>query len=211
MSERTNRSEATEFEQSMRIDDVLPTFDVTQIRHVVVDASPAETYRAVLDIDFMQMGTAVRVLNELRALPDRLRARMQGERWSGMPTSVSLDDLVDSTGYVVLGDRGAEEFVIGAVGKFWKPNIEWVDIDPDEFVSFDRPGYAKLAIGFSVRPYGTDRTLLSYEARTATTDPEARRRFRLYWSLIGPFAGVLMQQALAHIKNEAEQYRIPIQ
>ncbi|KAB1189210.1 hypothetical protein GJR98_03910 [Haloferax sp. MBLA0077] len=195
----------------MRIDDVLPTFDVTQIRHVVVDASPAETYRAVLDIDFMQMGTAVRVLNELRALPDRLRARMQGERWSGMPTSVSLDDLVDSTGYVVLGDRGAEEFVIGAVGKFWKPNIEWVDIDPDEFVSFDRPGYAKLAIGFSVRPYGTDRTLLSYEARTATTDPEARRRFRLYWSLIGPFAGVLMQQALAHIKNEAEQYRIPIQ
>ncbi|KAB1197804.1 MULTISPECIES: hypothetical protein [Haloferax] len=210
MSERTNRRERPEIEQSMLIDSVLATFDVTQIRHVVVDASPAETYRAVLGIDFMQMGTAVRILNELRALPERLSARLRGERWHGTPASVSLDDLVDSTGYVVLGDREGDEFVFGAVGKFWRPTIEWVDIEPGEFVSFDRPGYAKLAIGFSVRPYGTDRTLLSYEARTATTDPEARRRFRLYWSVIGPFAGVLMQQALAHIKAEAEQYRIPV-
>jgi hypothetical protein len=196
-------------EQSMSIDHELPRFDVTQIRHVVVDASPDATYRAVEDIDFMQMGFAVNVLNEIRALPERIRVRARGERWEGMPTSVTLGDLVDSTGYVILDEREGEEFVFGAVGKFWKPNIEWVPIEPAEFASFDRPGYAKLAIGFSVRPYGTERTLLSYEARTATTDSAARRRFRLYWSLIGPFAGFLMRQALAHIKREAE--RRPVQ
>ncbi|KAB1194804.1 hypothetical protein GJR96_05800 [Haloferax sp. MBLA0076] len=194
----------------MLIDDALPTFDVTQIRHVVVDAPPDATYRAVMDIDFMQMGAAVRVLNELRALPERIRTLARGERWDGMPAAVTLGDLFESTGYVVLGERESDEFVFGAVGKFWKPDIEWVDIAPDGFTTFDRPGYAKLAIGFSVRPYGTDRTLLSYEARTATTDPGARRRFRRYWTLIGPFAGYLMQQALGHIKAEAEEYRIPV-
>jgi hypothetical protein len=210
MSGETNGRETTEFEQPMLIDDVLPRFDVTQIRHVVVEASPEETYRAVKAIDFMQMGTAVSVLNELRALPDRVRARLRGERWEGMPASLTLEELVDSSGYVVLGERDADEFVFGAIGKFWKPNIEWVDVDPDEFAPFDRPGYAKLVIGFSVRPYGTDRTLLSYEARTATTDPSSRRRFKRYWTVIGPFAGFLMQQALAHIEVEAERYKVPI-
>jgi len=102
-----------------------------------------------------------------------------------------------------LDEAPGEEFVVGAVGKFWRPSIEWRDVAPDEFADFDEPGYAKLAIGISVRPYGARRSLLTYEARTATTDDRARRNFRRYWRLVGPFAGYLMSTALDRSAAEA--------
>jgi hypothetical protein len=36
-------------------------------------------------------------------------------------------------------------------------------------------------------PDGTQSTLLSYQCRTVTTDPDLRRRFLRYWWLIRPF------------------------
>lgn len=85
-------------------------------------------------------------------------------------------------------------------------------VDAAEFATFDRPGYANLAIGVSVRPYGTDRTLVTCEARTATTDEASRRRFRRYWTLVGPFAGYLMGRVLETARTEVERgRRIPVE
>ncbi|WP_423747396.1 hypothetical protein V5735_24635 (plasmid) [Haladaptatus sp. SPP-AMP-3] len=188
----------------MRLDGQLPRFDVTERRHVVVDASPETTYAAMKSLDFARMGPVVEALGELRRLPERIAAALAGTAQPETPESVTMNDVAESDEWVQLAEEPGEEFVFGAVGKFWRPSIEWVEIEPDEFAEFDRPGYAKLAIGFSVRPYGTDRALLTYEARTATTDAAARRRFRLYWSVIGPSAGFLMGRALARIKAGAE-------
>lgn len=113
-----------------------------------------------------------------------------------------MDDLRETV--VELGERPGEEVVYGMVGKFWKPTIEWADVDAGEFRDFDEPGYAKLVTSFSVRPYGAARTLLSYETRIVTTDEAARRRFRRYWTVIGSFAGFLMYRALARIRIDAE-------
>jgi hypothetical protein len=69
----------------------------------------------------------------------------------------------------------------------------------------DRPGYAKIAASLSLRPYGDERTLLSYEARTQTTDGTARRAFKRYWAIASPGAGVVMRSLLSLIAREARR------
>lgn len=93
----------------------------------------------------------------------------------------------------------------GAVGRFWQRDYGWKPIARESFVGFNEPGYAKLAGGFSVRPTGFGSRVLRYEARTATTDPVARVRFRRYWRVIRPGVAIVMRRALMRIKREAER------
>jgi hypothetical protein len=100
--------------------------------------------------------------------------------------------------------RTYEALLIGAVGRFWGRDVDWLEIDAADFRDFDRPGYGKVAAGFSVREYGEGRSLLSYEARTAATDESARRGFLRYWRLVGRGVGVVLRGTLRYIKGIAE-------
>ncbi len=82
--------------------------------------------------------------------------------------------------------------------------IDWRQVGPDEFADFDEPGWGKIAANFSVTRYGEQHTLLSYQCRTVTTDPDSRRRFRRYWWLIRPFVAHIMRATVATIKVDAE-------
>jgi hypothetical protein len=62
-----------------------------------------------------------------------------------------------------------------------------------------------------VRPYGTVRTLITYGARTATTDESSRRHFRRHWTLIGPFAGYLIGTVLDTVKADLERATIAVE
>lgn len=88
-----------------------------------------------------------------------------------------------------------------------KPNVEWFDVTemtPDEFAAFDDPGWGRIAAKFTLRPYGEGRTLLSYEARTATNDDDSAKRFARYWGAVRPFVGHVMRAALATVRRNAE-------
>jgi hypothetical protein len=52
---------------------------------------------------------------------------------------------------------------------------------------------------------------ITYEARTATTDESSRRRFRRYWTLIGPFAGYLMGTVLDTVTADLERTTIAVE
>lgn len=188
----------------MLIDRYVPDYDVTAIRHAVVDADPETTYEAMLDADLLDTGPIVRALGALRNAPMAIARRTRGPPGASPPERLRFADVPETDEWTLLDEARGEEFVFGAVGTFWRPAIEWRRVGADEFSAFDEPGYAKLAIGLSVRPYGEGRTLLSYEARTATTDDRARRNFRRYWRVIGPFAGYLMSRALECIAADAE-------
>lgn len=188
----------------MLIDDYLPEYDVTAVRHTVVEADPETTYRAAMTANLLDLGPIVRTLGWLRIAPTAVIERTRGRRSEPLPDRLTFRDIGDSDEWVRLAEEPGEEFVFGAVGKFWQPAIEWRAVDPEEFADFDEPGYGKIAAALSVRPYGDGRTLLSYEARTTTTDADSRRRFRRYWRLIGPFAGYLMGKALERMAADAE-------
>jgi hypothetical protein len=185
----------------MIIDMQLPRYDAVIAVHTVVDADLATTFQAARQLDFLTVRTPL--LDSamwLRGLPDRLRHRA-----ARPPAKLTLADGAGLPGWLSLGLREDDEVAFGALGKFWKANIEWRDVPEAEFRDFREPGWGKIACNFTVRAYGADRTLLTYECRTATTDATARRKFGRYWWLIRPFVAHIMRATIATIAVNASR------
>ncbi len=190
---------------AMIIDSELPAFDVTIAEHVVVGADPDTTLSAARALDFTTIRTPLVIAAMwARGLPDRIRNRRPEPA-----RRMILGEGDGLPGWVMLGSSDTE-IAFGAVGRFWKSSIEWHDVAPDLFAGFADPGWGKIACNFSVRPYGSTRTLLSYECRTTTTDPESRRKFANYWFAIKPFVGHIMRATLRTIAESAERGAIAV-
>lgn len=188
----------------MLIDQHLPRFDVSLMVHTLVDATPEETYAAIENVDLLQ-DRLVALLVGARDLPRRVANRIQGKPEPRTMGPVRLRDIVSAeTGWIPLGEAAGRELVAGLVGKFWHRDYGVLKVSPGDFRTFDVPGYAKTVADLSVRPYGTGRTLLLYESRTATTDEQAQVHFRRYWTFLRPFVFILMHRAVLAMKREAE-------
>jgi hypothetical protein len=193
----------------MLIDRYLPRFDTTVVEHVVADADVATTWRALRELDLMQVHTPLTdAAMFVRGVPARVATRFGRPAPPEPPQHLTLTDGGPGMeGWLSLGESAEREIAFGAVGRFWQPGIEWYDVSgmtPQQFAAFDEPGWGRIAANFSLRPYGTARTLISYEARTATGDPDAARRFARYWRLVRPFAGHIMRAALGEVRRIAE-------
>ena len=198
----------------MLVDQLLPDFDATIIEHIVVDAPPDVVFRTAREIDFMEIRSPMTdAAMHLRNVPARLGRAIGRSDAPPPPPAMRLADMFDEgvepvpglEEWVGLGEVDGSEIIFGAIGKVWKPNIEWASISPEEFRDFHEPDYAKIAAVFSVRPYGSDRTLLSYETRTAGTDPEAGAKFLRYWGLVSRFVRYVLRAAITTIKDLAEE------
>jgi hypothetical protein len=120
------------------------------------------------------------------------------------PATFTFNDLgTPEMGFMLLAEEPGVEFVVAAVGQFWRRDYGWHAVAPDQFLDFDDPGYAKLAVSFRVQGNAEVRSLLRYEAPTATTDVTARTRFRSYWRVIRPGVAIVMRRALHRIRAEA--------
>jgi hypothetical protein len=83
--------------------------------------------------------------------------------------------------------------------------IAFAKVSAEEFRDFSEPGYAKTIYSLSVRPLDGRRTLLSGVMRTATTDGQARRWFRRYWTFgVGSGAHVLVNGVIDAAREAAE-------
>ena len=184
---------------TMIIDEQLPVYDVVVVEHLVVAADRETTLAVATELDFLTVRD--KLLNTaiwMRGVPDRIRHRAQPP-----PPEMIVGKGIGLPGWLSLGERDSSEVAFGAVGKFWQTSIDWRDVPLEEFAAFAEPGWGKIACNFTVRPYGDGTTLLTYECRTATTDPVSRRKFARYWWLIRPFVGHIMRATLATIAVNA--------
>jgi hypothetical protein len=189
--------------EGMVIDSAMPTYDVVITEHIVVPRDPLTTFAAARDLDLLRVHTPLLdTAMWIRQLPQRLTGRPVPRQ----PRLV-VGAGVGLPGWLVLGQRPGREIAFGAVGRFWRPVIEWRDVDASDFPGFAEPGWGKIAANFSVRPYGADKTLLSYECRTATTDPESARNFARYWWLIRPVVAYILRATLRQIRADAQALR----
>ena len=183
----------------MLIESALPKYDAVIAEHLVVSADPAATYTAARTLDLLTVRTPLLNLSMwLRGLPARLAGRAAPE-----PPRVVIEDM-NLPGWVLLGLQPNREVAFGAVGRFWTPVIEWRTVARADFEDFAEPGWGKIAANLSVLPYGESSSLLSYECRTSTTDPESRRRFLRYWWLVRPFVAHILRATLRQIQANAE-------
>jgi hypothetical protein len=116
-----------------------------------------------------------------------------------------LPQRLEGTGFVILDDVPGEELVIGVAGRFWRPNgARCFDLTAGDFGGFCHPRYAKATWNFRLRTESPECTVLSTETRIKCFGRAALWKFRVYWSLIGPFSGLMRKTILKQVKTEAE-------
>jgi hypothetical protein len=187
------------------LDDCLPEFDVRTSFAARVAASPERVYACLWTADFNHWGVT-RVLYELRTLP--AMAVAPRETWSRFREEVgrrhfTLQDML-ADGFTLLGERPPEELVIGTVGRFWRARGELLTTSPARVHDRAPPGTAKAAWNFAVSRRTDGATDLRTETRVLCADVATRRRFRTYWTLIGPFSGLIRRELLAAVRSAAE-------
>jgi hypothetical protein len=191
----------------LMLDWLLPEFDATIVEHQVMEGDPESIYRAVTSVDMAEIPntyTAVRLLFAARGAAERLVNALLG-RTTPAPVpegALRLCDMPEHGDWVKLAEDPPDEFAFGVVGRFWGGETVWETIDADQFVAFDQPGFAKIGCSISVRPYGSARTLVSYEARTQALDPESRRHLLRYWRVVRPGVAIVMRAFLHAVAKE---------
>ena len=140
----------------------------------------------------------IRALFALRNLASREPA--------GAAATIRLDDMRSSPerrGFQVLIEDPPRDVAAGAIGKVWRLAIPFVHVpDAHGYASFAQPGFVKVAWGLHVRPCGVNRSRVEVEVRVDATDETSWRKFRWYFTLIGPFSRYIRRSLL---RNTAKQ------
>jgi len=207
LPEQSSAGAASEAADSqLLMDQFLPRYDFAVVHADVFRASPAQCYGAASELDLFQ-APLVRALLGIRALPQRVVGTLRG-RGKTTPLEASrrtfrFKDMV-GLGWTLLGETPGVEMVLGQVSRPWKAVAASTDAPttPEQFTSFDEPGFAKIAASLGIDPYGNDSSILTMETRVAITDDKSRRRFRRYWLLIGPFSSLIRRMALRLLATE---------
>jgi hypothetical protein len=107
-----------------------------------------------------------------------------------------------------VAERPGEELVLGTVGRFWQLAAELRDASAADFARPLEPGLARAAWNFRVVDAGPGNTELSTETRVQCADAATRRRFRVYWAMVGPASGWIRREILRLIRRTAERSRL---
>jgi hypothetical protein len=183
-------------EARTRIDEFLPHHDFRAVYQTRINASRSMVYECLLQSDFAGLW--------LTRLLMTLRSGRQMPR-HGAPGG--LLQRLHGTGFVVLEEVPEDEIVIGVAGRFWRPDGgRCMDLARADFINFSRTGFAKVAWNFKLRATlpETEITILSTETRIQCFGPAALWKFRIYWSLVGPFSGLMRKEMLELVKTKAE-------
>ena len=180
----------------LMLDRLMPLHDVRAVQHVVVDAPTDTTYAAIDRLD-LNRDRLVAAISAVRLLPERIRRRRQGEPPAGPGTDFDRFAAM----WTPLADVPGGQKVLGLVGAFWQRDTGLIKVAAEDFTAFDRPGFGKVAMSYVVSPYGSG-SILTLEIRVALTDDTARRRFRRYWMLIGPFSHWIRRSMLRLLTRE---------
>ncbi len=182
------------------IAEFMPVWALHEVDHVTVSAAPDAAWRTVRSFNLARIPFA-RALFEARILPERIAAAI---RRAPQPTvaTVGPETIGREPGFMRLGEEPGREFVAGAVGRFWKPHIEWATMSPQTFRVFAEPGWGKVAWSLRVDPRAPSGSFVTVDVRVGATDTASFDRFRPYWAMIGPFSRAIRHGALRALEEE---------
>ena len=181
------------------LDRFLPVPEVEEYHRIHVEAAAPDTFAAATSMD-LQASALVRGIFWLRSVPSLLRAepfRPQGSR--GI-----LEETL-SNGWGVLAEEPGREVVVGAYTQPWHQDVTFHPLPPEEFASFDEPGFVKIVWTLAAEPVGERESFFVTRTRVMTTDAESRRKFRLYWAPMSAGIILIRYAGLPLVKREAER------
>jgi hypothetical protein len=119
--------------------------------------------------------------------------------------SGTLPDRIVRFGFTKLDEVPGREVVFGIAGRFWRPNGDLCRLtDREAFSAFSQDGYVKGAWNLRVEALEDGSSRLSTETRIRCYGHDAGRKFRLYWTFVGPFSGLIRRALLRGVRHRAE-------
>jgi hypothetical protein len=85
----------------------------------------------------------------------------------------------------------ADCVVLGAAGRPWSPRSRLTPFDQAG------PGEIRMVFDITATAAGDGMSILATETRVAAMDAKARRAFRRYWFVVGPFSALIRRRWLA--------------
>ena len=131
--------------------------------------------------------------------------RRRGRMVAVVVVSLAMAALAALGGRTVLAQDAGREIVLGAVTQPWKGDVTFRALPPDEFAAFGEPGFAKIAWTIRVEPLGPAASRFYTETRVTTTDADARKRFRKYWTMVSPGVRLIRRESLRLVRTDAER------
>jgi hypothetical protein len=189
----------------MELDRFLPTYHFNEVHSIEIRASASAIFRAIKEMTPSELSPVFRLLFWIRSLPARLAGK-SNPGFGFVPSKPLLGQLEGN--FIFLADIPDREIVFGNIGQPWKLTGAQAArlTEPQEFVQFERPDYAKVAANFCISEGSRDgRFKVSTESRIYVADPAIRKKFARYWFVIylgSSYVRTLMLQA---IKRRAEQ------
>ena len=184
-------------EQDPLLDRFLPQYEIVERHQIRVAAPAATTLDIARDID-LQGSPVVRTIFRAREV---ILGATPGER---RPPRGLLAEM-QSLGWRVLADVPGREMVMGAVTRPWEANVTFRALPPDQFAAFNEAGYVKIVWTIRADAISATESIFRTETRAVATDPDARTRFRRYWSFLSPGIIVIRWALLGPVKKEAER------
>lgn len=141
----------------------------------------------------------------------RMRELAMGGRPDRRTHPDTLLAQAQSIGWVVLAERASREIMLGAVTMPWHANPVFRSIPASEYEAFREPGYVKIIWSLRADPVDDEHSVFHTETRVSTTDPQARTKFRRYWSYVAPGVELIRLAMLRPLKRDAERrFRKPV-
>jgi hypothetical protein len=160
----------------------------------------SKTYTKEVNAPIDKVYSVARALDAFRS---RICKWLFGLR--GFPSHMTTLDGLRRFGFVMLGDVPPKELAFGLVGKFWTYSGNIQRLSAESFNDFQQDGFAKAVGNIALKPLGARKTLVETETRVVCFGNQSAFCFRLYWTLISPFSGLIRKEWLKIIKIEAEK------
>jgi hypothetical protein len=145
-----------------------------------------------------------RAAGEVRVCDSPVLGRAVRWRIPGTATEMPFRDLLRSYPFAVL-DEGSRWSVSGLCGRLWTLRRDYPALNgPDDFLTWDEPGTARVLIAHWVEPDG-DGAVLCNESRISPVDSAASVRLRALWAVIGGLERLVGGEALGAATRRAEE------
>ncbi len=186
-----------------KLDEILPDFEFNEIHRLKIHAAGSAAYAAIKQTRLSDLSPLASSMLALRSIPDRLLRPGRQAFAADLP----LLDAMTRGAFVILDEVPGTEIVIGTIGQPWRI-VGGADVhirDCEEFSRFTQLDYARIVTNLHVEAIGPAGWLIcSTETRVHIPDPAARRRFRLYWTIISMGSGWIRLMWLRAIKRRGE-------
>lgn len=183
------------------IDEFMPEYIFAEFHSAMVHAEPERVYVAVQQTTFADL----KVYAVLMQLRQAAAGRFNRVKAPDVPILEVMTR--PGSGFVLLGDDGRRELVMGLAGKFWSKGSAPKITTREEFLAFRQPGSAKSVFNILIEDAGDGWSKVSTETRALGADEGGSRAMARYWRVIYPGTATIRRMWLNAIKSRAEGQR----